>query len=98
MSVCIKYKNAERIDLSEGIDLDKTSKSKECEIRINNYFNNDFRFDSKVCNHCKRGITISEWTNLAIVNVRGIGYRVIMFDMTESHLHKILGDFESSDL
>ena len=98
MSVCIKYKNAERIDLSEGIDLDKTSKSKECKICINNYFNNDFRFDSIVCNHCKRGITISERTNLAIVNVRGIGYRVIMFDMTESHLHKILGDFESSDL
>ena len=53
----LKY---ERIDLSEGIDLDKTSKSKECEIRIYNYFNNDFRFDSKVCNDCKRGITISE--------------------------------------
>ena len=37
----------ERIGLSEGIDLDKTRKSKECEICIYNYFNNDFRFDSK---------------------------------------------------
>ena len=47
----------ERIDFSEGTDLNKTSRSKECEICNYNYFNNGFRFDSKVYNDCNRGIT-----------------------------------------
>ena len=34
MTVCIKYKTDrnDRIDISEGLDVDKTNKSKECDI------------------------------------------------------------------
>ena len=34
MNVCTKYEMSEydRIDISEGIDIDKTNKSKECNI------------------------------------------------------------------
>ena len=88
----------ERIDLSKGIYLNKTSKSKECEIFNDNYLNNDFRFDSKVCNYCNRGITAFKLKTPAIVDVRGIGYRVFMFDMTEDDVHNILGNFESNEL
>ena len=39
----------DRIDDSEGIDLDKTDKSKECKICHYNYFDNHFKSDSKIC-------------------------------------------------
>ena len=88
----------ERIDLSEEIDLNKTSRSKECEICNYNYFSNSFKFDSNVYNDCNRGITAFELKNLAIVIVRGIGHRFFMFDMTEGDVHNILSDFEFSEL
>ena len=88
----------ERIDFSEEIDLSKTSRSKECEICNYNYFSNSFKFDSNVYNDCNRGITAFELKNLAIVNVRGIGHRVFMFDITEVDVHNILGDFQSIEL
>ena len=47
----------ERIETSTGIDLDKTDKSKECEVCNFNYFNYGFKFDSKVCNNCNSRIT-----------------------------------------
>ena len=40
----------DRIEDSEGIDLDKTHKSKECKICHYNYIDNGFQSDSKICN------------------------------------------------
>ena len=42
----------DRIEDSEGIDLDKTDKSKECKICPYNYFDNGFKSDPKSCNRC----------------------------------------------
>ena len=42
----------DRIKDSERIDLDKIDESKECKICYNNYFNNGFKSDSKICNRC----------------------------------------------
>ena len=39
----------DRIEDSEGINLDKTDKSKECKICHYNYFDNHFKSDSKIC-------------------------------------------------
>ena len=38
----------DRIEDSEGIDLDKTDKSKECKICHCNCFDNGFQSDSKI--------------------------------------------------
>ena len=46
----------DRIEDSEGIDLDKTDKSKECKICPYNYFGNGFKSDPKSCNRCDWGI------------------------------------------
>ena len=83
----------ERIDTSNGIHFYKPDKSKECEVCNYKYFNRGFEFDSKVCNYCNRGITAFKLKNLATVFVRGIGYKVFMFDMTEDDVDNILGDF-----
>ena len=43
----------DRIDVSEGIDIDKTSASKECDICHYWYFlNKGFKFQANVCNRC----------------------------------------------
>ena len=43
----------DRIDVSEGIDVNKTSESKECSICHSWYFlNKGFKFQSYVCNRC----------------------------------------------
>ena len=55
MNVCIKYKMLEddRIDISEGIDIDKTNKSKECNICLYWYFlDKNFNYDPYLCNGC----------------------------------------------
>ena len=57
----------ERIDYSEGVDLDKTGKSKECEVCRYNYYNNGLNSDSKVCNSCNWGIEF--FKSFAIITV-----------------------------
>ena len=43
----------DRIDISEGIDLNKTSASKECDICSYWYFlNKGFKFQRYLCNRC----------------------------------------------
>ena len=44
--------NLRKIEDSKGIDLNKTDKSKECEICHYKCFNNSFKSHSKVCNDC----------------------------------------------
>ena len=42
-----------RIDVSEGIDVNKTSEPKECDICHYCCFSNkDFKFQQNVCNRC----------------------------------------------
>ena len=43
----------ERIDISEGIDLNKSDKSKECMICHYWYFKDiDYKYEPHVCNKC----------------------------------------------
>ena len=53
MIVCMNYKMLEydKIDISEGIDINKTSTSKECGICQYWYFlNKNFSYDPYLCN------------------------------------------------
>ena len=65
----------DRIEDSEGIDLDKTDKSKECKICRYNYFDNHFKSDSKICNGCDWGI--KHYGNFTIIYVNDFSYRVL---------------------
>ena len=47
-------------DVSEGIDVNKTSSSKECIIFLYRYFLDwGFRFQPSVCNRCHEVLTVS---------------------------------------
>ena len=50
----------QKIDVSEGIDINKTSASKECELCHYWFFKNiGFKFEEHVCNKCHDLLTIA---------------------------------------
>ena len=63
----------DRINVSEGIDVNKTSESKECDIWHHWYFlNKEFKFQSYVCNFVLMSMHLSD---TGILNIKGAYYR-----------------------
>ena len=73
----LQYK---KTDVSEGIDINKTSPSKECMLCHYCYFKDvGFKFEPHVCNKCLDILmTAAELKNIAILNVKGVGSRCIL--------------------
>ena len=73
----LQYK---KIDVSEGIDINKTSPSKKCMLCHYCYFKDvGFKFEPHVCNKCLDILmTAAELKNIAILNVKGVGSRCIL--------------------
>ena len=63
----------DRINVSEGIDFNKTSASKERDICHYWYFLNfSFRFQANVCNRCHDLLMMSmKVSEIAILNIKG---------------------------
>ena len=62
MTLCINYKIAtvRKIDVLEGIDVNKTSLSKECMLCHFWYFKDvGFKFEEHVCNVCHDLLTMA---------------------------------------
>ena len=73
----------EKISISEGIDTNKTSASKECELCHYWYFKDvGFKFESHVRNKCHVLITAYELKNIAILNVKGVDFRCISWGIS----------------
>ena len=70
----------DRIDVSEGIDVNKTSASKECDICHYWYFlNYSFKFQRNVCNRCHDLLVMSRnVSDTAILNIKDYDYRCII--------------------
>ena len=69
-----------RIDASEGIDIDKTSKLKKCMLCHYWYFKDvGYKFQPYVCNVCHTvSMMAYELKNTAISNAKGVDYRCIL--------------------
>ena len=67
----------DKIDVSEGIDINKTSESKECMLCHYWYFKDiNFKFQPYLCNGCHAVSMMSyELKNIAILNEKGVDYR-----------------------
>ena len=67
----------DRIYVSEGIDVNWTSASKECDICYYCYFlNKEFKFQSDVYNGCHDALMMSlNLNDTAILNIYGVNYR-----------------------
>ena len=70
----------DRIDVSEGIDVNKTSASKECDICHYWYFlNYSFKFQPNVCNRCHDLLMMSmNLSNIAILNIKSSDHECII--------------------
>ena len=70
----------DRIDASEGIDINKASESKECMLCHYWYFKDvGYKFQPYVCNGCHALSMIAyELKNIAISNAKGVDYRCIL--------------------
>ena len=70
----------DRIGVSEGIDVNKASASKECDICHYWYFlNYSFKFQPNVCNRCHDLLMMSmNLSCIAILNIKGCDYCCII--------------------
>ena len=67
----------EKIDVSEGIDVNKTSASKECELCYYWFFKYvGFKFEEQVCNGCHDLLTMTHFLkNIVILSAKGATFR-----------------------
>ena len=76
----------DRIYISEGIDINKTSVSKECDICHCCYFlNKGFKFQLVVCNGCHNLLMMSmSLSDIAILNIKGADYCCVISGISKS--------------
>ena len=74
-------------DMSEGIDVNKTSTSKECDdCRYWYSFNYSFKFQPNVCNGCHDLLMMSiNVSDIAISNIKGSDYCCILSLISKGH-------------
>ena len=99
MNVCIKYKTVvyDRIDAYQGIDVNKTSASKECDIsQYWHFWNYSFNFQANVCNRCHdlliKSVNLSD---IDILNMKGSDYCCIISLISKKEATYLL---QNSDL
>ena len=83
----------DRIDVSEGIDVNKTSASKECDICHYWYFlNYNFKFQTNVYNRCHdlsmMSINLSDI--IPILNIKCSNYHCIISLISKNEAIKLL--------
>ena len=84
----------DRIDISEGIDVNKTSASKECDICHYWYFKDiGFKYEKYLCNGChdlmQEAMTFN---NAAIAYVKGSAYRIHFWYMSKNDAISIMNN------
>ena len=82
----------DRIDISEGIDVNKTNLSKECDICHYWYFKDiGFKYEKYLCNGCHDLMqNVMSFDNIAIVYVKGNAYRVHAWHMSKDEAINII--------
>ena len=84
----------ERTDVLEGIDINKSNKSKECMICHYWCFKDiGFKFQSYVCNGCHNLLMmVYDLDDFMILNIKGVDYRCFVFNMTRNTSTKLLNN------
>ena len=67
------------IDVSKGIDINKTGTSKACIIcSYWHFLEKGFKFQSSVCNGCHDVLMFIDINSIAILNIHGVNYCCII--------------------
>ena len=85
----------DRIDVSEGTDINKTSVSKERILCLYWIFKDvDYKFQPYVCNDCHAvSMMAYELKNIAILNTKGVDYRCILWGISKNDAINRLNNF-----
>ena len=80
----------EKIDVSEGIDVNKTSASKECKLCHYWFFKDvGFKFDKHVCNRCHDLLTMPYYLkDIAILSAKGATFRFLLMGISKNEALK----------
>ena len=84
----------DRIDISEGIDVNKTNASKECDICHYWYFENiGFKYELHLCNGCHDLMQKAmSFNDVAIAYVKGYAYRIHFQYMSKNNAIGIMNN------
>ena len=89
----------DKIDISEGIDVNKTNASKECDI-CNFWYIKDigFKYEPYVCNGCHDLMQkVMSFNDVAIVCVKRSAYRIHFWYMSKDDAISIMNNFNFVD-
>ena len=89
----------EKTDVSEGIDVNKTSASKECELCHYWFFKDiGFKFEERVCNKCRDLLTmVYSLKNIAVLSAKGVIFRCILMAVRKNEGLKRLNNSVTYD-
>ena len=92
----LRYK---KIDVSEGIDVNKTSASKECELCHYWFFKDvGFKFEEHVCNGCHDLLTIAHsLKNIVIMSAIRATFRFLLMGISKNKGLKRLNNWVTYD-
>ena len=97
--VSVKIQQHEKIDVSEGIDINKTCLSKECELCHYWFFKDiGFKFEEHVCNKCHDLLTMAySLKNIAILSAKGATFRCLLMGTSKNEALKKLNNSVTYD-
>ena len=80
------YDKIDRIDFSEGRDVNKTSESEKCDVCSYWYYlHNEFKFQLNVCNRCHDLLMMSmNFSDIASLNIKSSDYCCIISGISKS--------------
>ena len=83
-----------RIDIFEGIDVNKTNKSKECMLCHYWYFlDKNFTYGPYFCDGCYNIMQKSiDFKNIAVARVKKSAYRIYFLDMSKHKAKKLMNN------
>ena len=89
----------EKIDASEGVDVNKTSASKECVFCHYWFFKNiGFTFEEHICNRCHDLLTMAHsLKNIAILSAKRTTFRCLLMNTSKNEALKKLNNSVTYD-
>ena len=89
----------QKIAILEGIDINKTSASKECELCQYWFFKDiGFKFEEHVCNRCHDLLTMAHsLKNIAILSTKGATFRCLLMGINKNEALKKLNNSVTND-
>ena len=85
----------DRIDVSEGIDINKTSESQKCDTcHYWHFLDKGFKFQLNVCNVSHDVLMMPmNLSDIAFLNIHDVGYRCIISGISKSEVVNLLQNF-----